>query len=193
MNFRLSGKQKLFLTVISTTLIFLSDSPFLLTLIFLLVFLWLVISIPHSPALKSRFLSLIIIGSFIILFNLIFNSRLYIPQRLVVGTINAQKIITISLLVFIFTQTTSFSQIASIFSFLPRKLQLMLTITLSFIPILFEEYHQIRIIQAGRGQNHNSFNPFISFFPIIIPLLHRTFIRADQIALSLPARGYDDE
>lgn len=93
------------------------------------------------------------------------------------------KITTLSLLVFYYTATTSVSQIVKTFSFLPQSWQLMLTITLSLIPVIFAEAQKIKLIQISRGYRNK--NPL----PLIIPLLHRTLSRAEQLALVIETRN----
>ncbi|MBU1500289.1 energy-coupling factor transporter transmembrane protein EcfT, partial [Patescibacteria group bacterium] len=70
------------------------------------------------------------------------------------------------------------------FNFLPKTFNFMLTITFSLIPVIFQEAKTIILLQKCRG--YHSLNPL----PIIIPLLHRTLKRSEQIALTMASRGY---
>ena len=89
------------------------------------------------------------------------------------------RIANLSLLVFIYTETTSTREISRVFSFLPARLSLALTLALNLIPIILREAQTIRLIQISRGKK--LYQPL----PIIVPLLHRTFQRSQQLAIIL--------
>ncbi len=163
----------------------------MLFLIFLIVFAVSIIS--KNPLIKKIILSLFGIGIFIILFQLIFNTTTDLQARFNLGIKAMFKIFSLSLLTFIFVSNNSISTIIEIFSFLPKRIQLMLTITFSIIPIIISETQKIITIQKCRGYNAKSLNIFRSFIPVIIPLLHRSLRRTEQIAIILQTRGYHDE
>lgn len=89
------------------------------------------------------------------------------------------KVANLSLLVFGYTQTATVREISQAFSFLPSNLGLTLTISLNLIPVIFQEAQKIRLVQISRGAR--SVNPL----PLIIPLLHRTLQRSQQLTLIL--------
>lgn len=181
----------LFLIIFTTTTISLKN--LLWTTLLLTLVLIVSTMIPNKQKIKGRILPLLTIGVFIILFQVFFNTSVIQSQRIKLGVMTAEKIIALSMLVFLFTETTSISKIVEVFSFLPEKLQLMLTITFSLIPAIMEESRKIILIQSSRGQNFKSLSLYKSIIPIIIPLLHRTLNRAEQIAIVIKTRGYQNE
>lgn len=163
-------------------------------ILFFLLFFLVISTLLFKPKKKllTRIYPLLFIAFLVILFQAICNTSVSFSTRIINGATAALKIITLSMLVFFYTSTTSPSEIVTTFSFLPKKLQLMLTITFSLIPAILEEAQKIILIQNARGINSRSLNPAKSIFPIIIPLLHRTLKRAEQIAVVSQARGYDE-
>jgi len=141
---------------------------------------------------RQRIYPLIFIGGFIILFQLLFNWHVPLMIRVIAGIVNAEKIISLSLAVFIYSATTSFNELIKTLSFLPKNVNLMLTIALSMLTIMLDEIRKISLVQNSRGLSHKSLNPKKSIFPIIIPLLYRSFTRAEKIALLLYTREYTD-
>lgn len=93
------------------------------------------------------------------------------------GVAAALKIINLSLLVLIYTWLTPVNEIAQTFAWLGHKTQLLLTLTFSLVPIILKEWQAISLVQKTRG--YRSINPF----PVIIPLLHRIFRRAEQLTI----------
>lgn len=179
------------LIIISTITLFIKDWRILLTLSISII---LALSLAKSnKQLSLRITPLLVIGLFVIIFQLIFNTSIGITSRIIMGTLTATKITILSLLVFFYSSTTSPSEIVSAFSFLPKKISLMITITFSLIPAVLHESQKILLVQNTRGYNSKNLNIFKSVIPLIIPLLHRILRRAEQIALVLQTRGYDDE
>lgn len=152
-----------------------------------IVFIFVIIAsslIPQKRDVTKRIYPLFFIAAMIIIFQLIFNYTVSLPQRLILGLTSALKIISLSMLMFIYTASTSTSKIINTFSFLPKSLQLMLTITLVLVPVIMDEYHKIYLIQSTRGNRSR-------FLPIIIPLLHRSLKRAEQIGIVMVTKGYE--
>ncbi len=89
------------------------------------------------------------------------------------------KIINLSLLVLIFTVFTPVKEISQMFGFLGPSAKLLITLTFSLVPIIIKEWQAISLVQKARG--YKSWSPL----PVIVPLLHRTFRRAEQLALVL--------
>jgi energy-coupling factor transporter transmembrane protein EcfT len=156
----------------------------------LLITIGITLKINSYSAFWQRIKPLIFIALCIVLFNVLVNFQEYYAVRFAQGITAAGKIIILSLLVFAFTSTTSLREIINIFAFLPKKLQLSLTITLNIIPAIIDEIQKIKIAQKSRGLNSYSLNPKKSIFPIIIPLLHRALERAEHLAILLHSRGF---
>lgn len=63
-----------------------------------------------------------------------------------------------------------------------RRLALALALTLRFIPEIWRNYQDIREAQAARGLSRN-------VLALAVPLLVRTFKRAEEVADAIDARG----
>lgn len=181
---------KLIILLLLTTLTLLQRN-WLITSLLLLSASALTIMLNSFYALRQRMQPLIFIGALIIAFNLLLNpTELSLTDKLFFGLITSAKIITLSLLVFAFTSTTSVKEIVTLFSFLPDKFCLALTISLSIIPAILTEFKKVRIIQESKGFKFNYFNPIKSIAPIIVPVIHRSFQRAERIAILLEIKNY---
>ncbi len=141
---------------------------------------------------KTRLLTIIGITCFVLLFQLLFHTGVSIQERLIEGAMASLRIISLSLLVFLFSETTSLSSLASSISFMPRDVRLMITISLALLPAILYEFSIIRMVQETRGYQPRAINVFRSFFPVIIPLLNRTLSRAEHIAIVLQTRGFEE-
>lgn len=170
------------LILISTILIFINNLAWLFSCLLILILITIINT--SFLKLKNRLTPLLFSVVLLIIFQLVFNSSQAYSVRLLQGFTAAFKILSLSLLVFLYTATTSITQISQVFNFLPKTVNFMLTITLSLIPVIFQEAKTIILLQKSRG--YHSFNPL----PIIIPLLHRTLKRSEQIALTLSSRGF---
>lgn len=170
------------LILTSSGLIFINNL-YILSACLLIILLILTLK-TNLSSLANRLLPLFFTIVLLILFQLFFNSSQLYSVRLLQGLTAALKILSLSLLVFLYTATTSLTQISRAFNFLPKTFNFMLTITFSLIPVIFQEAKTINLLQKCRG--YHSLNPL----PIIIPLLHRTLKRSEQIALTMASRGY---
>lgn len=189
MNQRINKIKLLAIVLISTFILFIKD----LNILSFVLFLTIILSIYSKARYKllDRIKPLLFIGLMVILFQVLFNSSVDLTRRLLIGFITAEKIIILSMIVFLYTLTTSLTDIIDSFSFLPKKLSLMLTITLGLIPQIYEESKKIKLVQQTRGYSFGSFNIYRSIIPIIIPLIHRTLKRAEQLSIVLTTRGYE--
>ena len=57
------------------------------------------------------------------------------------------------------------------------------------IPQLTRELKEITIAQQTRGHKQN-WNIFKSYLPIFLPFLTKSFLRSEQIAVSMQTRGF---
>lgn len=186
------NKMKLFSIVFFSTLIlFIKDPTFLSLILLLSIILSAIFKAKYK--LTDRLKPLLLISLMVILFQVLFNTSLDLTKRLLIGVVTSEKIILLSLIVFLYTLTTSLSDIADSLSFLPKKMVLMLTITLGLIPSIIEESRKIRLVQQTRGYSSGSLNIYRSIIPVIIPLIHRTLARAEQLSIVLTTRGYEAE
>jgi len=70
---------------------------------------------------------------------------------------------------------------------------MMIMLTIRFIPILLGETNRIMKAQSARGVDFESGNFFRrakNMVPLLTPLFHSVFKRADDLAIALMARGY---
>jgi len=152
-----------------------------------------VISILSSEraTMKERMMPILTVCLFIMLFQLVFNTTVVLHQRILLGVASAARILGLSLLVFIFTQTTSISRIVGALSFLPASMRLMITISFALIPAIMQETKAIGIAQQARGFRSGVLHIFGSLLPLLIPLLNRTLARAEHIGIVMQTRGYE--
>lgn len=115
----------------------------------------------------------------------------------------ALRLVLLSFFTFILTSTTSNIELSDgfqsiiaplkVFHFPSDDVALMISISLQFVPILFEEADRIMKAQISRGADFNAgsiVNRAKSFLPLILPLLLNAFNRADQLAIAMEARGF---
>lgn len=78
------------------------------------------------------------------------------------------------------------------FPFLPaRRIALMATLTMRFLPLVLDEADEVRT--AGRARlGTRRKNPVLRAKYFALPLFRRSLLRADEFALALAARGYRD-
>jgi energy-coupling factor transport system permease protein len=70
---------------------------------------------------------------------------------------------------------------------------LIISVAISFIPILMEESSNIKKAQIARGadfESHNLFKRASAVLPLVIPIFVSAFKRADELSQALEARGY---
>jgi energy-coupling factor transporter transmembrane protein EcfT len=190
MNIRKTRLKLIGLLFISTVMIAIRN-PIVVCIITAAI-LTLSVRFIRYQVLWQRLSPIFVIGLFVILFQVLFQTTIPIQNRFVEGFIQSFRLISLSLLVFVFTQTTSVSQIVSALSFLPKKLCLLLTISFALIPAILREITDIRIAQQARGFAPKGVNIIRSVFPVLIPLLNRTLTRAEHIAIVLETRGFEE-
>jgi energy-coupling factor transport system permease protein len=113
------------------------------------------------------------------------------------------RLILLSFFTFVLTSTTSgieltegFESVISplkFFKFPAEEISLMISISLRFVPVLFEEANRIMKAQMSRGAEFNKgslVNRAKSFLPLLLPLLLNALNRADKLAVAMEARGY---
>jgi energy-coupling factor transporter transmembrane protein EcfT len=144
-----------------------------------------------KDVMRERLISILTVCAFVLVFQFVFNSGVSLSGRLLLGFASGARILALSLLVFLFTETTSVSQIISALSFLPGSVQLMMSISFALIPAIMQETKTIRMAQQARGFRSGGFHVFGSLLPLLIPLLNRTLARAEHIGIVMQARGYE--
>lgn len=79
------------------------------------------------------------------------------------------------------------------FGFPAGELAMMISISLRFIPTLFDEAQKIRMAQMARGadfESGNVINRAVSMIPLLVPLFINAFKRSDELATAMEARMY---
>lgn len=77
--------------------------------------------------------------------------------------------------------------------FLPeRRIGLMASLTLHFFSIILDQAEETRLAQKAR-QGDRTRNPFRKAKYLILPVLRRSLVRAEDITYALAARGYRDD
>lgn len=79
------------------------------------------------------------------------------------------------------------------FGFPAGELAMMISISLRFIPTLFDEAQKIRMAQMARGadfESGNIINRAVSMVPLLVPLFINSFKRSDDLATAMEARMY---
>lgn len=70
---------------------------------------------------------------------------------------------------------------------------MMVSISLRFIPTLFEEAQRIKMAQMARGadfESGNIINRAKNMIPLLVPLFINSFKRSDDLATAMEARLY---
>ena len=79
------------------------------------------------------------------------------------------------------------------FGFPAGELAMMISISLRFIPTLFDEAQKIRMAQMARGadfESGNIINRAVAMIPLLVPLFINSFKRSDELATAMEARMY---
>jgi energy-coupling factor transport system permease protein len=112
-----------------------------------------------------------------------------LTEGLILGILSSLRILSLSSLIFLLIYTTQLSLIIKSLNFLPIQISYILSLSLGMIPQLTREMKQVIIAQQARGHRLN-WNIFESYLPILLPIFTKSFIRSEQIAISLQARGF---
>ena len=79
------------------------------------------------------------------------------------------------------------------FGFPAGELAMMISISLRFIPTLFDEAQKIRMAQMARGadfESGNIINRAVAMIPLLVPLFINSFKSSDELATAMEARMY---
>ena len=73
-----------------------------------------------------------------------------------------------------------------------RRIGLMVSLTIRFFSIILDEAEEVRLAHKARMGDREK-NPFRRAKSLGLPLLRRSFSRAEDVTLALAARGYRDD
>jgi biotin transport system permease protein len=77
--------------------------------------------------------------------------------------------------------------------FLPaRRIALMMGLVVRFLPMTLDALEEVKLANRSRLGDQVR-NPLKRIRQLVIPVLRRALIRADEIAVALPARGYRED
>jgi len=105
-----------------------------------------------------------------------------------IAVFRIQSLLSISLW---FTLSTPPKNMLILFGWFPSRFRLALTITFSLIPLVLTEFKKIQTAQYSRAFKPSIWQVWKNWIPLVVPLLYRTLLRAEQMALSLESRGGD--
>ena len=193
------------------TIFFVDKMQTYIPFIILLIAMIYTAKIPIKGVLRSLkpLLFIIIITAILNLFttpgNTIFNiGRLTITDEGVYRTIfTILRLLLIIISTSVLTYTTSpmeltygleklFGPLKKI-GFPASELAMMISISLRFIPTLFDEAQKIRMAQMARGadfESGNIINRAKNMIPLLVPLFINSFKRSDDLATAMEARMY---
>lgn len=209
----LDTKTKLLISLVVTILTFSVSNPIALSLILIsCIFAIFMSKISVSKIIKSNII-ILSISVFTTFLNLFFEAQSKFvtsghfsvtPKSIRNSTVLFLRLISLIFMSSLLMFTTSGNQISnSIEKILKplnriglnsRDIALTITITLRFLPIIFEEAKKILDAQKSRGanfKNKNIFNNIKSILSILIPLIVSSINRADDLAMALESRCYD--
>ncbi len=139
---------------------------------------------PGEPLLSIGFLSLTVEG---IQKSLILSTRLI----LIIGFTMLTSLTTSPV-----NLVEAISSLLKPFSWLRlpvNQFSLMLSLSLRFLPVIYEEAERIKKSQVARGANFSSWSlksKVNNVVSIIIPMIYSAIIRADDLAIAMEIRGF---
>ncbi len=115
------------------------------------------------------------------------------------GVVVCLRLILVVLLGLILVASTRYSEIKRAvewaltpFPFIPkRRVATMIGLLLRFIPVIFNEAREIKDAQRARAIEARK-NPVYRIVKLVVPLVRRTFLRAEKLALAMEARCYQE-
>ena len=112
------------------------------------------------------------------------------------------RLILVCNLSYIFSKTISYIEFAEviekivyplkIFSINPKEIGLVVTIALSFVPIMKNEFSQIRNVLKVKGIKPTNFNLLKNLGLVFKPFFISVLQRLNEIEMSLKAKGYQE-
>lgn len=111
-----------------------------------------------------------------------------LPKGVYYGILNALYLSGIFLLAEVAIKTTKPNDFASALRELGlgERKSTMFSIALQAVPLFQDKIKRVEIAQKTRGNGK-------SVFPLVIPVMHSLFQKANKMAIALEARGFDPE
>jgi energy-coupling factor transporter transmembrane protein EcfT len=116
------------------------------------------------------------------------------------GALVSWRLFMIALLGFVFINTTRTSEVRaavkwflSPIPFIPAgRIATMLGLIVRFIPVILNQARDTLDAQRARGVENRK-NPVYRLTRLAVPLIRRTFLNANHLAMAMEARGYNEE
>lgn len=152
--------------------------------------------IAYKINLKSLIDNLIKISIFVLITAIINAFVVNINYAITIGI----KLILVCVMTYIFSKMLSYMEFATViedlvhplklFGINPKDLGLIITIAISFIPILKEELERIKYVLLVKGFKVNTINIIKNMNIVFKPLFVSIMERINEIEYSLRAKGY---
>ena len=152
--------------------------------------------IAYKINLKSLIDNLIKISIFVLITAIINAFVVNINYAITIGI----KLILVCIMTYIFSKMLSYMEFATVIEDLayplkllgvnPKDLGLLITIAISFIPILKEELERIKYVLLVKGFKVNTINIIKNMNIVFKPLFVSIMERLNEIEYSLRAKGY---
>ncbi len=115
------------------------------------------------------------------------------------GALASFRLLLIAMLGFLFVETTPASKVRVAVAwylkpvpFVPeRRVATMLSLLVRFLPLIVQQARETSDALKARGLESRR-NPVYRVAKLAIPMLRRTFMRADELVLAMEARGYNE-
>lgn len=156
----------------------------------------IILIIAYKINLKSLIDNLIKISIFVLITAIINAFVVNINYAILIGI----KLILVCIMTYIFSKMLSYMEFATVIEDLayplkllgvnPKDLGLLITIAISFIPILREELERIKYVLLVKGFKVNTINIIKNMNIVFKPLFVSIMERINEIEYSLRAKGY---
>ena len=180
--------MKLLLFIVYTSLIFLMRDYYVIALCALFNLI-LLISLRVNVKRSLKFLfSLLPFILFVVLINLLFNS---VNNTILIGCrllLVCNITYTFKCLISTLMLCNAIETLLFPFKKLSKDISLILCISITFIPILINEFKQIKYALRAKGMIIS----IKTFKYLLIPFLYGIFKRTNEVSLALIAKGYVD-
>jgi energy-coupling factor transporter transmembrane protein EcfT len=120
-------------------------------------------------------------------------------QGIFSGALVCFRLVLVVLLGYLFIRSTYPSQVRVAVAWFLRpvplipekKVATMLSLLMRFLPLILQEAKETTDAQRARCIENRK-NPVYRFIKLVVPMLRRIFLRADDLILAMEARGYSE-
>lgn len=194
MKEHLKNIVKFILFLIYTISIFFIKNYILLTLILFINVILMIISKININKAFNNLIKLMPFILFTVVINIIF---VYLEFAILIGV----RLILVCNISYVFSKTISYTEFGEviekllfplkIFKVNPKEIGIIITIALSFMPILKDELLQIKNSLKAKGMNMTNINLIKNANLIFKPFFISVLQRINEVEMSLRAKGYE--